>query len=126
MKLSCSHIILLVLYLASTATAAQVQSLNPKRNDWSVGQAVHTSSGTVLGLAAPNATEVSMYLGIPYAKPPIGNLRFAPPQKYESHNKIDATKFVSSVMKIRVQILTHTSNRDCLVRPAAISVEGLL
>ena len=99
MKLSCSHIILLVLYLASTATAAQVQSLIPKRNRWSVGQAVHTSSGTVRGCAAPDADEVSMYLGIPYAKPPIGNLRFGRPQKYENDNEIDATKFVSSIVK---------------------------
>jgi cholinesterase len=99
MKFSGSHIILLVLYLANTMTDAQVQSLSPKRDGWSVGQSVHTSSGTVRGRAAPNATEVSVYLGIPYAKPPIGNLRFAPPQKYESDNGIDATDFISPVVR---------------------------
>jgi hypothetical protein len=99
MMLFCSHIVLLVLHLASTIVAAQVQSLLLNRNGWTVGQAVHTSSGTASGCAAPEANEVSMYLGIPYAYPPIGNLRFEPPQKYKNNNEIDATKFVSSIVK---------------------------
>jgi hypothetical protein len=99
MQLFCSHIVLLALYLASTTDAAQVPFLLPKRSGWTVGQAVHTSSGTVRGCAAPDANEVSMYLGIPYAKPPIGNLRFEPPQKFENDKEIDATKFVSSIVK---------------------------
>jgi hypothetical protein len=99
MKLFCSHIVLLVLYLKSATVAAQVPSLFRNRNGWTVGQVVHTSSGTVRGCAAPNANEVSMYLGIPYANPPIGTLRFEPPQKYECNNEIDATKFVSTIVK---------------------------
>jgi hypothetical protein len=100
MKLFCSHLVLLILYLASTIVAApQVQSLLLNRNGWTVGQAVHTSSGTVRGCAAPEANEVSMYLGIPYAYPPIGNLRFEPPQKYKNNNGIDATKFVSRIVR---------------------------
>jgi cholinesterase len=99
MKLFCSHVVFPVLCLASTNVAARVPSLLPNRNGWTVGQVVHTSSGTVRGCATPDDNEVSMYLGIPYAKPPIGNLRFGRPQKYENDNEIDATKFVSSIVK---------------------------
>ncbi|KAJ0114230.1 carboxylesterase [Diaporthe amygdali] len=38
---------------------------------WTVGQAVDTSSGRIIGHAASNATEVSEYLGIPFAQPPM-------------------------------------------------------
>lgn len=54
----------------------------PPSPAYTVGQAVNTTSGLVHGHSAPNATEVSEYLGIPFAEPPIGNLRFAPPVRY--------------------------------------------
>lgn len=61
---------------------------------WTVGQAVKTTSGTVVGHPAPNVTDVSEYLGIPYAQAPIGNLRFAPPVGYTSNSTITASAFV--------------------------------
>jgi carboxylesterase family protein len=64
---------------------------------WQVGQDVRTTSGLLHGQAAEGAEEVSEYLGIPFAKPPVGNLRFAPPQKYCSKADFNATKFVSTV-----------------------------
>ncbi len=42
-------------------------------------QKVHTEAGTVEGFTTPDA-QVIAYKGIPYAAPPIGNLRWAPPQ----------------------------------------------
>ncbi|KAK0721180.1 Alpha/Beta hydrolase protein [Apiosordaria backusii] len=42
---------------------------------------VSTSSGLITGHIAPNTECVMEFLGIPYAKPPVGDLRFAPPQK---------------------------------------------
>jgi cholinesterase len=61
---------------------------------WKVGQAVDTTSGRIIGHAAPNATHVSEYLGIPYAKPPVGKLRFAAPKRFEGNGEIRAAKFV--------------------------------
>jgi len=63
--------------------------------EWTIGQAVRTSSGTVVGHAAPKTVQVSEYLGIPYAKPPVGNLRFAAPQKVSGSGIVNASTFVS-------------------------------
>lgn len=60
-----------------------------------VGQEVITTSGRVRGKAASVEKEVSVYLGIPYAQPPVGDLRFAPPQKLIGSGRIDGTNFVS-------------------------------
>lgn len=46
---------------------------------WMVGQQVQTKSGTVSGHGASQLENVSEYLGIPYAEPPTGDLRFAEP-----------------------------------------------
>lgn len=61
----------------------------------SVGKGVKTSSGTILGQPAFSRPEVSEYLGIPFAKPPVGDLRFAPPQAFTGTANVNATAFVS-------------------------------
>lgn len=58
------------------------------------GATVQTSSGAVTGHAANNRTAVTEYLGIPYAAPPIGDLRFAAPQSYNSKTSFDASTYV--------------------------------
>lgn len=64
------------------------------QNNRTVGQTVQTSSGPVRGHAASPLANVSEYLGIPYAQPPLGALRFVPPVSITSGNKpIDATTF---------------------------------
>jgi hypothetical protein len=69
--------------------------------DWIVGQTVHTSSGYVAGQAALEAEQVSQYLGIPYAQPPIGSLRFQPPTRFNGSSIINATAFVSCIFSLR-------------------------
>ena len=65
-----------------------------KKPSFSVGQGVQTSSGLVLGRPALSRPEVSEYLGIPFAKPPVGELRFAAPQPYSRYGTVNATAFV--------------------------------
>lgn len=52
---------------------------------WEVGQIVNTTSGAFRGHASTwvGNEEVSEYLGIPYATPPLDQLRFAPPQAFQ-------------------------------------------
>ncbi|PKS08110.1 hypothetical protein jhhlp_005385 [Lomentospora prolificans] len=51
--------------------------------EWIPGQLVNTTSGPILGHASAWQPLVSEYLGLPYAQPPVGPLRFAAPQPYE-------------------------------------------
>ena len=61
-----------------------------------VGATVTTTSGKVTGHVARNRTAVIEYLGIPYAQPPIGELRFAAPRTYNSTQAISAAAYVRS------------------------------
>jgi hypothetical protein len=60
-------------------------------------ETVNTENGRITGHRAPQAKEVWEYLGIPYAQPPVGNLRFAAPQKYKGKGPYKAAKFVSPI-----------------------------
>ncbi|TID21650.1 acetylcholinesterase precursor [Venturia nashicola] len=67
------------------------------QEQWTVGQEVSTTSGKVKGRSATRAgyQEVSEYVGIPFAHPPQGALRWAPPKPFKSDGPIDATKWKS-------------------------------
>ncbi|KAK1984890.1 carboxylesterase [Colletotrichum cereale] len=54
---------------------------------------VETSNGPITGHIAPNSSNVLEYLGIPYVKPPIGNLRFALPEPFTSNQSFHASNF---------------------------------
>ncbi|KAK0101374.1 hypothetical protein ONS95_006549 [Cadophora gregata] len=66
---------------ALVLTTIATPSTNP---NWQIGQKVQTSSGIVEGHAADKTPSVSEYLGIPYAKPPVGDLRWAAPEALDS------------------------------------------
>jgi para-nitrobenzyl esterase len=53
---------------------------------------VWTFGGPLEGIVAGNINE---FLGIPYAAPPVGNLRWTPPQPYGWHGFLDASSFGS-------------------------------
>lgn len=57
-----------------------VACLNPR----TFSPIVSTTSGRIIGHTAPNRSEVTEFLGIPYAEPPIGDLRFAPPKPFSA------------------------------------------
>jgi hypothetical protein len=94
---------LLALVLTLTTLKSQVlaSSNEAELRSWAVGQQVRTSSGRVNGHTSPDAPEVSEYLGIPYAQPPVGKLRWRPTEKYASDAVVDAAKFVSQTMPHR-------------------------
>ncbi|KAF2666680.1 alpha/beta-hydrolase [Microthyrium microscopicum] len=80
--------------------------------DWSVGQKVTTTSGEVVGHAAKLDSSVSEYLGLPFAQPPVGKLRWMPPVRTEKSSKpIIAAQFgpdCSQVGAARNSSMTET------------------
>ena len=43
---------------------------------------VDTTSGRIVGHRAPNRTDTFEFLGVKYGAAPVGDLRFAPPERY--------------------------------------------
>jgi hypothetical protein len=67
---------------------------SPHHTDCTVGQTVNTTSGPVIGHAATIFPYVSEYLGIPFAQPPIGDLRFAGPLAYTGSSVLNGSTYV--------------------------------
>ncbi|KAJ5731951.1 alpha/beta-hydrolase [Penicillium malachiteum] len=60
-------------------------------SNWS-NLTVETQSGTFIGMFNDTYPNVRQFLRVPYAKPPVGDLRWRPPQKPEKSSKrIDST-----------------------------------
>jgi cholinesterase len=85
------------LFVVYTALALPLVWASPqtyKQVNFTVGQIVETSSGPVAGHAATNYSEVSEYLGLPYAQAPVGDLRFLAPVKYAGSSMLNGSVFV--------------------------------
>ena len=93
---------LLSLACVSFQVTATPHREHAEKKAFSVGQGVRTSSGLVVGQPAASRPGVSEYLGIPFAKPPIGNLRFAAPQAYKGAGTVNATAFVSRASQMPI------------------------
>ncbi|GJC85873.1 cholinesterase [Colletotrichum liriopes] len=91
---SSLHTLLRVVVATSCLVVA-----NPISPRWTIGQSIATTSGPVGGHAASGADQVSEYLGIPYAQPPVGILRFQPPVKYNGSSPISGSAFGRQCMQ---------------------------
>lgn len=89
--------LLSTLAIFSTGTAAVHNTLR-----------VNTTIGTVTGFTETTAPHVVQYLGIPFAEPPINNLRWLPPvAKVPIENgTINATSFGASCLQYAVDLPT--------------------
>ncbi len=79
-------------------------------DDGSDHPTARTESGRVIGATVNGINE---YLGIPYAAPPVGNLRWTPPQPYGTFPgyTLQATQFGSECMQPEGD---STSSENCL------------
>jgi hypothetical protein len=84
-----------LLFFVGAVVASAASTLPSSTQSFTAGQAVDTSSGKILGQAANRRNDVSEYLGIPYAQPPIGPLRWAEPRAYIGNDTINALGRVS-------------------------------
>ncbi|QDS74501.1 hypothetical protein FKW77_007054 [Venturia effusa] len=86
------------LFYATALSILTVTTSAASSKQWAVGQQVSTTSGKVKGRAATRAgyEEVSEYVGIPFAHPPQGPLRWMPPKPLKSDELVDATKWSAS------------------------------
>ncbi|GAT22659.1 para-nitrobenzyl esterase [Aspergillus luchuensis] len=70
-------------------------SWQPARSlsNWS-NLTVETRTGTFIGMLNDTYPDVRQFLRVPYAQPPVGDLRWLPPQKLANSSKrIDSTRF---------------------------------
>lgn len=73
------------------------------------GPVTHVKSGALGG--AKSSTGIESYLGIPFAAPPVGNLRWRPPQQPAAWNGVrDATHYGNAC----AQRNNNHSSEDCL------------
>ncbi|KAJ4986248.1 carboxylesterase [Stagonosporopsis vannaccii] len=56
-------------------------------------ETVETENGHIMGHRSTKAEAVWEYLGIPYAQPPLGELRFAAPQRFKANGRYVAENF---------------------------------
>jgi para-nitrobenzyl esterase len=79
------------------------------------GPRVQTTNGPVRGFIAEG---IAQYLGIPYAAPPVGDLRWRPPQPAAAwQGERDATKFAptcAQITELGVFAGPANANEDCL------------
>ncbi|KAJ5945959.1 chlorogenic acid esterase precursor [Penicillium verhagenii] len=89
---SCLTAILYALRVfgAPTSTSASTKD---------AGLLVQTSSGSIQGYFNSSAPDVRQFLGVPFAEPPVGDLRFARPRAVKSKKDVKATKFPNSCMQ---------------------------
>jgi carboxylesterase type B len=65
----------------------------------SPGLLVETSSGPIHGFVNRTAPDVRQFLSVPFAEPPINDLRFAKPEKKKPSGAIKAFKLPNSCMQ---------------------------
>jgi cholinesterase len=85
---------LLALHSFGALVAAEpAAEISTAKTAWTVGQRVQAGGAVIHGQASKWQPEVSEYLGVPFAKPPVGDLRFAAPKPIQLNGTIFAHKF---------------------------------
>jgi para-nitrobenzyl esterase len=102
----CTRLAVAGLTLGALVAAAPAASASPR------GPVAGTANGPVRGLANGAVDE---FLGIPYAAPPVGALRWQPPQPAASWSGVrDATQFAPHCPQLASPFGLASTSEDCL------------
>src|SRR5262252_3447555 len=118
-RLSTTLLLLTATSLAGVALAAPGGTPGPNPNapgqsKQANGPTISTADGPVRGFTENG---VNKFLGIPYAAPPVGALRWMPPQPPAKHSLLDATEFANTcpqVTELGAFAGPSSTNEDCL------------
>lgn len=94
------------------------------------GPSVTVTNGTINGLYQPTYNQ-DLFLGIPFAQPPLGDLRFALPQPVnQSYTEpLSAQAYYPECVGYGGDQIGYEVNEDCLalniVRPSGMEGQGL-
>ena len=78
--------------------------------------AVTTTEGDVKGVTIEGMDGIRVFRGIPYAQPPVGELRFAPTEAAEKRNETLqlSSAFGNSCVQVDIATRSVAGNEDCL------------
>ena len=120
-KLSTTLMLLAATALAGVAVASVPALANNgngngggRRKRHGNGPTVSTTDGPVRGIVKNGVNE---FLGIPYAAPPVGALRWMPPAPPAHHALLDATQFANTcpqVTELGAFAGPSSTTEDCL------------
>ena len=111
-KLAIVSILLLVLALVSSTVSCAQQETAPDALHWTGAETVHTAYGPIKGFEDEAGTWV--WKAIPYAKPPVGELRWKAPQDPDPWNVTrEETEFCSECTQYNISN-SVVGNEDCL------------
>ncbi|KAJ5638169.1 chlorogenic acid esterase precursor [Penicillium lividum] len=85
------------LFLVTILSALEV--FGAPTSSSNTGLLVQTTSGSIEGFFNASAPDVRQFLGVPFAEPPVGDLRFARPQGFKSKGNLKAHKLPNSCMQ---------------------------
>ena len=106
---------LLLLSLAQLISALPERLRHRRLQDRDDRLTVSTTSGHIHGKIEDWVPNVRQFLGVPYALPPLGDLRFALPQKlHQPAAQIEATKIPPSCVQFQGRSKNHFGNQDVL------------
>ena len=97
-----NRLILILLFVIGTVCSA----------DAAEDSIVMTEQGRVEGIVTPTLRK---FLGIPFAAPPLGDLRWAPPRAHAPwHEPLDATRFGNHCPQVASVLGVPSVSEDCL------------
>jgi para-nitrobenzyl esterase len=114
-RLAVAGLTLAALVAAAPAVSAGTAGGGPVAGTGG-GPVAGTANGAVRGVAVPiSGGAVDEFLGIPYAAPPVGALRWQPPQPAARWTGVrDATKFAPHCAQLASPFGQASTSEDCL------------